>query len=224
MIESINVPINVYIDNLSIDRTYNIKYLGVMFDDCLSFKDNGKYVMNKLSKKVYLLNRISKCLSMFTKILLYRSIVAPHLQYCSTILFGLPQVDIQRMQKIQNRAMRSIFGCNRYTPIVTMLDVLNFMSVRQEIVYRTMEFIQKVKLNLLPNYLSDNLKYVYDVHTYMTRNRGNFYIQSCSTYKTYNTVFYKGLSMYNELPLEIKDCTSVETFRILCTKHIRNNV
>ncbi|KAK9712814.1 hypothetical protein QE152_g24708 [Popillia japonica] len=36
-----------------------------------------------------------------------------------------------------------------------MLDVLNFMSVRQEILYRTMEFIQKVKLNLLPNYLSE---------------------------------------------------------------------
>lgn len=71
-----------------------------------------------------------------------------------------------------------------------MLDVvLNFMSVRQEIVYRTIEFIQKVKINVLPRDLSDNLKYVCDVYTYVTRNRENFYIQADSTYKIYNSTY-----------------------------------
>jgi hypothetical protein len=37
-----------------------IKYLGVIFDNKLSFHGHTQYVLNKMSQKVYLLSRIGK--------------------------------------------------------------------------------------------------------------------------------------------------------------------
>ena len=37
-----------------------------------------------------------------------------------------------------------------------MLDVLKFMNVKQRIIYKTMIFIFKIKMKILPSYLYDN--------------------------------------------------------------------
>lgn len=54
---------------------------------------------------------------MNTRVLLYKSLISPHIEYCSTILFNLNQNEICKIQKLQNKAMRIILKCNRYTPI-----------------------------------------------------------------------------------------------------------
>ena len=88
--------------------------------------------MNKMSKKVYFLKRIGDSLSLHTKILLYKSIIALHLKFCSTVLLNIDQGQMQQFQKIQNRTMRVILKCNKYTPIIMVLDVLKFMNVKQQ--------------------------------------------------------------------------------------------
>ncbi|KAJ8969745.1 hypothetical protein NQ317_009579 [Molorchus minor] len=107
----------------------NIKYLGVYLDENLNFKKHVIYVMGKVSKKVGFLSRIAKPLSMHIKILLYNTIIAPHFEFCSVILFNINQNEMQTLQKIQNRAMRCILKCNRYTPIETMLQLLMRLRV-----------------------------------------------------------------------------------------------
>lgn len=53
--------------------------------------------------------------------------------------------------------MRSILNYSRYAPIKNTLKALNFMSVKQKIIYKTLEFMYKIKFNLLSDYLSWNI-------------------------------------------------------------------
>lgn len=50
---------------------------------------------------------------------------------------------MQMLQRAQNRAMRAILGCNRYTPVIYMLEALCFMSIKQKMVYNVCLMICK---------------------------------------------------------------------------------
>lgn len=62
-----------------------------------------------------------------------------------------------RLQKLQNRAMRIILGCSRYTPIAHMLDCLNWMTIKQRIYYNTLVIIYKITKKLLPSNLQKKI-------------------------------------------------------------------
>lgn len=206
--------ITIKINQNVIERVNEMKYLGVVIDENLTFKSHATYIMNKMSKKVSFLYRVGDNLSMYTKVILYKAIIAPHLEFCSSVLFLLNKNQIEQLQKIQNRAMRIILKCNRYTPIKMMLNVLNFMNVYQRIVYKTLIFIFKMKNRLLPTYLYDNLKTISEVHNYQTRNRNDFFIDTVNKTSTERSVFLKGLKMYNNLPDSLKNCNKLITFQI----------
>lgn len=113
--------LNVTINGERIMYEKQIKYLGVIFDSNLNFHTHADYVTRKFSKKISFIARIGNQLSLGTKLLLYNSIAAPHLEYCATLLYGLPAYKIDRIQIVHNRAMRTILKYNRYTPVATIL-------------------------------------------------------------------------------------------------------
>lgn len=210
----------VKINDINLDRVKEMKYLGVIIDENLNLKKHANYIMNKMSKKVSFLYRIGNSLSMFTKILIYKAIIAPHIDFCSSILFNLNQNQIQQLQKIQNRAMRIILKCNRYTPIRTMLDVLNLMNINQRIVYRTLIIIYKIKNKMLPSYLFNEMKYVNDIHDYSTRNANNFFIDTFNRASTEKSVLSKGLKLYNNLPVPIKNSQNLNSFKKMLSNYV----
>ena len=135
---------NVIIGNSKIEQVSEIKYLGVSIDDRLSFSNHALYISNKIAKKVNFLGRIGKDLNVWTKLIIYKPIILPHLNFCSTILFLLNNSEINRIQKNQNRALRVILGCDKYTSIKHILEVVDVLSVRQTILLNTYTFVYKI--------------------------------------------------------------------------------
>lgn len=217
--------INFYVEinNYKLEQVKEMKYLGIIIDENLKFKQHCDYILNKMSKKVHFMRRIGNNLTMNTKILLYKSIISPHIEYCSSILFNFNQNEIDKLQKLQNKSMRTILKCNKYTPIKTMLEVLNFMNVKQRIIFRTLDFIYKMKNKKTALYLCDKVKYVNNVHSHNTRQNGDFFIETAKTSLLNNTLLYKGLNMFNALPTEIKNCENHNKFKKLLKNYVFNN-
>src|SRR3978361_249622 len=117
--------------------------------------------------------RISKNLTFHTKKIIHNSIILPNFQYCSTIYIACNKEDIEKMQKIQNRAMRLILNCDYYTHTEHMLKMLNWLSISQMIKFNVLIYIYKMIHGLLPNYLCDKLIYTRDVHNRNTRQNTN---------------------------------------------------
>lgn len=108
-----------------------MKYLGFIIDNRLRMK-HVDYISKKSAKKIGFLARISKNLDFMSRIRVYKTIVAPHFEYCS-MLYMCNESKFQRLQKLQNRAMRIIIGCNRRTRVKDMLNALCWMSIKQRI-------------------------------------------------------------------------------------------
>ena len=71
--------------NSSIERVSCTKYLGVLLDEHLTFDEHINYIHKKASNKLGILYRAKDYLDRPTKILLYKSLILPHLDYCDTV-------------------------------------------------------------------------------------------------------------------------------------------
>jgi Reverse transcriptase (RNA-dependent DNA polymerase) len=221
-----NIKINEYpvkIDNEVIEYVPEIKYLGVIIDNKLKFDLNMEYITKKVSKKYGMMCRLSKKLTTQCKITLYKSLVSPHIDYCSSILFSASDDQINELQKQQNKIMRLILKCNRYTRIKDMLEKLEWMSVKQRINYNTLTMIYKIENNLLPEYLSCKLVKNSSIHNYNTRTANKFRLPSFTKKVAQNTIFYNGLRLYNNMETNIKSAPNLKEFKKLCEEYVKRN-
>lgn len=196
-----------------IERVKTMKYLGVIVDCRLQFKEHWEYIVSKISRGVNYLSRCAPYLSKWSRLAVFNTIIFPHFTFCSTILYLLNQGEIDRLQKLQNRAMRIILSCSRYTPIRSMLQQLCWLPVKEYLSFSALIFIYKVKSGRSPAYLVSKLTYIDQVHGYGTRQQNDFFVVSRGTKSAENSVFNKGLKMYNALPREVKNCETLGEFK-----------
>lgn len=213
--------VEIRMDNSVLDSVKNIKYLGIVIDNKLNFKDNTDFICKKVAKKIGFLSRIQNKLNFSHKVLIYKSIIAPHFDFCATILFLSKKSEMDRMQKLQNRAMRTILKCNKYTSVDLMLETLQWLSIKQRIYLRTFITIFNLKNKTLPEYLQSNLKY--STHRYNVRNKNDFKLTFTRTTNAQNSLFYKGLKLFNELPDLIKNEKKLNNFKRKCIDFIKIN-
>lgn len=216
--------IKISMQDMEIEQVKTTKYLGIIIDEKLDFKENFDYVCKKMAKKVGFMGRISKKLDLETKITIYKTIIAPHLDYCSSILYLANENQITKLQKIQNKAMRIILKLNKYTNIKLMLDMLKWQSVRQRLTYNTLITIHKIDNDILPQYLKKNLIKVGQNSNYNTRNKNELRLPKYKKAKTQNNIFYNGIKKYNEISKEIKNEKRMNIFKKKLSKWILDNI
>lgn len=191
-----------------------IKYLGVIVDCNLNFNSHVDYICKKISKKIGILKRVSWYLSINARKTVYNSIILPHFNYCSTILYMANKTNLERLQRLQNRAMRVILKCSIYTRIEDMLKCLNWMNVADFLKYNVLVFIHKINKDIVPEYLKNILKKLRDVHDYNTRGKESFVIKQANKTSTHCSIFYKGVVEYNLLGTELSE-KNLNTFKRL---------
>ena len=159
-------------------------------------------------------------MSRYAKLTIYKSIIYPHFIYCSTLLNFCNKKQSHKLQVLQNRGMKLILGCSRYTSIESMLRSLGWMNVSQLYFYNTMQFVYKIKKGLLPNYLTEKLNY--PQHAHVTRHRNSLRVVRRKKKLCFDALFSGGISEYNRLPRVIKDSTSLCSFKTKLKCHILN--
>lgn len=203
-----------------------IKYLGVMIDRHLKFKDHFEYVKKKMIKKISFLQRNRNKFDRVSRLLIFKSLISPHIDYCSSILFLCNEAQIHELQILQNRAMRAILRRDRYSNVRQMLADLDLLDVRQRIYFNVLLLIHKAKLGILPPYLSQHLNYVSDVQPYMLRTGNCFRLPNLLGAQGQNSIFYKGVQLYNgfiRLVGEDMNLDDINVFRRELINYVRLN-
>lgn len=214
--------INISIDGEVIESVDEIKYLGVIIDNKLKFKSHIEYITKKVASKVGFFKRIRKRVTILTAVNIYNTIVKPHFEYCSTLLYLCNVESIERLQKLQNRAMRTILLCDRFTSVKLMLNALKWINVKDRIELNVLVFIFKIKNGMTPKYLQDKITLVEQVQPYTLRNADvNFRLGRFRLTSSQNSLIYKGFKKFNELHRNIKTETNLRNFKRECIKLIQ---
>lgn len=207
-----SLHLDVKMNNEKIEQVKEIKYLGVVLDPQLGFHNHVDYICKKIGKKIGYFRRISHNLSQWTKNIIYNTIIFPHFSYCISILFSCNKTDISRLQILQNKVMRIILNCDKTTSIRCMLHRLGWLSVDKMVEKATMCLIFKITKNILPSYLRNFLSKRSDIHSYSTRTREHFNTNYTKLSMVKKSLFYNGTCIFNNLPTEIKNSSTVHEF------------
>jgi len=121
------------ISTLSSEKTY--KYLGILIDEHLNFNPHVDYICSKLSKGLFCLRRGKSFLNKKSLLTLYYSIFHSHLLYCPSIYSCSSKTQLNRIFKLQKKALRTITnsGYNDHTgPLFKELKILPLHNIIYE--------------------------------------------------------------------------------------------
>ena len=118
-----------------IEQVEVMKYLGVMLDNNLNFSAHIEHLGKKATQKLGAIAKVRKCINRSTTLMLYKSMVLPHFDYCDVVYMNTSIQNLNRLQSIQNSACRIILLADKETRISDMhRDLkLEMLSTRRQI-------------------------------------------------------------------------------------------
>ena len=124
---------NIQINGVPINQSSQSKSLGLIIDENLSWKAYIHEISQKVSSGIGALKRVRPFVSMHTAIKIYKGLIEPHFDYCSAVWDGLTQQLTEKLQKLQNRAIRVITKSSNNTRPRFLLHSLRWdnLSVRR---------------------------------------------------------------------------------------------
>ena len=154
--------VKVNIDSLSVDHkailpASEMRNLGGWFDNQLKMVTQINQTCKAAFFHIFNIRRIKKVLSSDTVQTLVNAFVASRLDYCNRILFGMPNTELQKLQRVQNTAARLIYNINNFDHITSTLVELHWLSVRYHINVKILLVTFKVIHGLAPEYLGERL-------------------------------------------------------------------
>ena len=128
--------LNLTIGPDKIDRVNSFKYLGIILDEHLSFNEHVDYVVSKTSKKLGVIRKSREFPDRKTSLILYESLVLPHMDYCSLVYTNTTEVNIGRLQLVQNAVCRAILQADNRTHIDDMESELNLPNIHHRLEFQ----------------------------------------------------------------------------------------
>jgi len=96
------------INGLPLEQVESYKDLGVLFDPFLLFDQHISNIVSKAYSMLGLMQRNFRELSQEYFVVLYESLVRPHLEYANTVWAYRKMCDIEKIEKAQMRATKLI--------------------------------------------------------------------------------------------------------------------
>ena len=84
--------------------------------------------------------------------------------YCNSLLAGVADVYLRRLQSVQNAAANLVSGAHRHDHITPILVGLHWHPVLQRIIYKTAVLVWKCLHDAAPSYLADLCVPAHSVH------------------------------------------------------------
>ena len=127
---------DIRIGQCEITPTLSVRNLGVWFDSTLSVNSHINKTCSLAFYYLYNIRKIRKYLARETTEKLIHAFVSSHVDYCNSLLFGLPAYQIHKIQRVQNAAARLIYNESKYCRITPLLYNLHWLPVTFRIEFK----------------------------------------------------------------------------------------
>ncbi len=161
----------LFLEDAVLKRVHATKFLGVIIDDKLTWKNHTEAIGKKISSIIFIIRKIRFKINQKTAQKLYDSFVLSRISYCVIAWGGACKIYTSNLHRLQKRALRLCFNANSLKS-----EELFITSKRLSI-----EHIHNMQIALMvfqffncPCILPDCITYLFtrisDVHTYKTRS------------------------------------------------------
>ena len=115
--------------------TKSVRYLGVWFDSDFSFSKHVQNVCKGCFIQLRDFRNIRQLLTQDAAVSVANAFVSSRLDYCNSLFRSLSNVNIHRLQSIQNNAARIVTNLCKYTRITPVLRKLHWLPYSVQTTY-----------------------------------------------------------------------------------------
>ena len=183
-------------------------------DKYLSLDKHLHELAISLNGSLYKVGKIRRFLDKKHCASLISGLFTSRLDYCNSLFYGLPQSSMDKFQKLQNRAARTLTFTRKYDPISSVLKQLHWLPVEKRISYKVLLLTFKALHGLAPEYFSDLLQW-YEPRAYSLRS-GSQRLLHQPTWRLKTVGFRRfavaGPHLWNKLPAHLRDISDIGRF------------
>ena len=212
---------NLAIVDMMVNCSTKAKDIGVTLDNSLSMVPHITAVCKSAFFHLRNISKIRGFLNTETTKTLVHAFVTSKVDYCNSLLYGVPKYLLQRLQRVLNCAARIVFKSNKYDHITPLLRELHWLPIQQRIEFKILLITFKALNKQAPTYLTDLLISYTPSRSLRSSSKNLLKIPM------YNLKSYGGRSfalasavLWNSLPQSLRDLQSVETFKRKLKKHL----
>jgi hypothetical protein len=203
------------VNGTPVTRSECIKYLGTWVDMNVNFKTNIVKKCNAAMAGVRKLRLLRDYMDVQELKVIASAFVLSYLDYTNSLYAGLPKCDLNKLQRVQNIAAKTILRKRKSDSATEALKELHWLPIELRIKFKILCFVYKCLNDNAPEYLKNLL-------VIRTQNR---ILRSSSKYKqlviplvrksTFASRSFSvvGPTLWNHIPDEIKESPTIDLFK-----------
>ncbi len=191
-----------------------VKILGVTLDYKLTFEKQITNTCRAVHIQIRKIKSIRKYLSDQATKTLVQALATVRLDYCNSLYIGLPQITINRLQRIQNTAARVVSRTSRFSHITPTLKTLHWLPVTRRCQFKILVLTFKSLHGKAPSYLCDILNWYKPTRHLRSECTTSLRPNRNKTIRIGKRLFdTSAATLWNALPNEIKTAKSIAVFK-----------
>jgi len=205
----------VNVNRNRIERTLTYRYLGVIVDEKLTWKEHCKQLCNTISKYVGVMYKVKHYVNNQALYMLYHSLINSRVQYGIIAWGKAASCHLQPISVVSNRAMRCLntdkLLTNKVTTIHKMQKIIQLKDIYN---LEVSKFMYKYTTSLLPATFNNYFKLITDVHSNNTRQikTRQFALPKARSNPGAKMIKYSAIEIWSKIPPKTKNKTCLALF------------
>ena len=213
----------IKINNEEIECKRSIKFLGVMIDQHLSWKDHIDIAACKISRTIGIISKSKYFISETSLLQLYHSLVYPYLYYGNIVWGAAYKSNLKRLNVLQKRIIRIITKSRFDAHTSPLFQKYHLLTLDNIHLYQIGLFMFSVHSNSIPDTFQTMFSKNFETHHYATRQANNYKVYFSRTNILKFSIVSSGPRLWNSFPNELKSKQPLSCFKSNLKKHLINS-
>ena len=188
--------------------------MGAFVDNRLQLTSHINELVRSCFYHLRRIRSIRRFLPISCVIKLVVGLVLSRLDYCNSLLAGLPSCQLSRIQTVLNAAARMIFRCAPFDHVGPLLHRLHWLRIRERVTFKLCLLVFKSLSGDAPSYLSEHCALTASTCTrYSLRSNVAYQLNVPRSVNAFGRRSFRifGPSAWNSLPPSVRQSPTLNT-------------
>lgn len=203
-----------FLDSQNIEKCNSLTYLGFVLDSDLKMMSQVDKICKSIGQSINVLRFLRDNLCIDSLIKFFHAHIQSTISYCAFALLRCRSIDVERIQRLQSKALKIIFNENDRYPTIDLFTIKasKILPVTGLIYYSVLMMIKKSLLctdNSLP--VLQQLK---------TKRRFDLLIGRAKKKIMEDDISHHGVKLFNQLPNDVKIESNIYQYKDMMKKYL----
>ena len=194
---------DTFIDDTKLHYVNQFNYLGIKLDSTLTFESHANETVRMVAHKLFIFSKIRKYITVQQAITIYRSKIVPYFDYGDIFLINISQKSIDKLQRLQNRALRICLAQDGRSNVNQLHNTCNINKLEYRRRAHLLNFVYK---------RAQSFEYVNEGRRELRRFDAPVLMETRANNKSFErSILYQGAKLWNDqLPADRSIATHKE--------------